>query len=196
MVYWIAHYIIVLITKIFCPVVVHGIEHVPKKSGYILASNHLSNLDPMLLGVACGQRLSYVAKDSLFKNKILKILLPQVGAFPIRRNRFDIGAIKEALRRLNKGGGTVIFPEGTRLAGEGKKRVQPGIGLLAVKGHVPIIPAHIEGSEKVLPPGANFLRCFRHRIHIAFGEPLFFLPDKTYPEIAVEVVQKIKSLSR
>lgn len=190
MIYWIAHGIFTVISKVLFPVKVHGREHIPLKGGFILASNHLSNLDPMILGIASGHRLSYLAKDSLFKSRVFRWVLHQVGAFPIKRESLDIGAIKEALRRLQKWG-TVVFPEGTRI--EEKKEVRGGIALLAVKSAVPVIPAFIDGSDKVLPAGAGFIKS-RGPITVTFGKGLLFSKDKSYPEIADTIMAQINSL--
>src|SRR3989338_365801 len=116
MVYWIAHVLFVIVSKLIFPIKVKGREYIPAQNSFILASNHLSNLDPMILGLASRRRLSYIAKESLFKNKIFGVILHQVGAFPIKREAADFRAIRETLRRLKKGSPIVIFPEGTRKA--------------------------------------------------------------------------------
>ena len=193
MIYWIAHGLICLFSKIFVPVTVLGKENFPPDKSVVIASNHESNLDPILLGLACGRKLSYVAKESLFKNRVFSFFLFQVGAFPIRRDFGDVGAIKEALRRLQRRGRIVVFPEGTRKSHEGAKRVQPGVGLLAVKGNATIIPAFIRNSEKILPPGSKFIR--PGRVTVAFGKPLLYSKDDSYLQIAEKAMLAINSLS-
>lgn len=193
MIYWIAHGIFTVISKIFFPVRLSGIKNIPPKDGFIIASNHLSNLDPMLLGIASGRRLSYVAKESLFTTKIVKFFLHQVGAFPIRRETGDVSAIKEALKRLKQGGGLVIFPEGTRKALRTDKKVQPGIGLLAVKSGAAIIPAFISDSDKVLPPGEKSIK--PGKIHISFGKAVIYSSNEPYLKVAEAIMQSIDSLS-
>jgi len=193
MIYWIAFYIFKVLFFIFSPFSIRGREHVPRSGGYIFASNHLSNLDPMLVGITVHRRVSYLAKKSLFKSKIFSFFLYQVGAFPIRRESSDIGALKEALRRLRAGRPLVVFPVGTRGAEVTAAQAQPGIGFLAVKSKVPVIPVFIQGSDKVLPKGAKWPR--RHPVRIFIGNPLSFAPQTPYPEVSRQIMQKILSLA-
>ena len=193
MIYWFAHALFTIFSKTLFPVKVHGLKNIPSRGGFILASNHLSNLDPMLLGLASGRRLNYLAKESLFKNWFFSFFLHQVGAFPIKRGSSDVGAIKEALKRLKKGGGMVIFPEGTRKAKDGTKKVQPGIGLVAAKSGVPVVPALIKDSDKVLPAGSKFIR--PGQITISFGRPAQYSAHESYFDIAQRIMDEIDSLS-
>lgn len=208
MIYWTAYGLWALFFQVFCPITTSGFKNIPRRGGFILASNHLSNLDPMLLGVACRRRLSYVAKDSLFKNKFFSFFLYQVGAFPIRRDSPDISAVKEGLKRLKKSQGLLIFPEGTRKSKANIEpacpeperfracaaAIEPGVALLAVKAGVPVIPAFIRGSDKVLAPNAKFPK--PGRISICFGAPVIFSKDKPYREIAGQIMQAINLLSQ
>lgn len=193
MIYWIAHAIFTIISKLFFPVTVLGRENIPSCGSYILASNHLSNLDPMILGIASGRRLSYVAKKSLFKSKLAKFFLPRFGAFPINRSATDIGALKEALKRLKFKYGLVIFPEGTRKARQTEKTIQPGIGFIASKSGVPVVPAFIRGTGDVMPPGSKTIK--RGRVSVCFGVPQVYSGQKDYPQIARLIMADIEGLS-
>ncbi|MDP3142504.1 MAG: lysophospholipid acyltransferase family protein [Candidatus Omnitrophota bacterium] len=177
--------------KICCAFDTRGRENIPREGGFIIASNHRSNLDPIIAGVGCGRIINFMAKEDLFKNRFFAWILLKVGAFPIKRNTGDIGAIKEAIKRLKAGFGLVIFPQGTR-----KQRtqidVQPGIGLLAARAKVAVIPTFISGSAEALPIGAKMIR-FR-KIRIIYGKPLYFKEKQHYPEIAHEVMRAINSL--
>ena len=117
-----------------------------------------------------------------------------MGAFPVKRDSADTGAIKEALKRLKEGCALILFPEGTRKAGLEGKKLHPGIGLIALKGTAPVIPAYIDGSDKVLPPGAKFFK--HHPVKIYFGKPLYFSQAESYPEIAQRIMTEINSLSK
>ncbi len=192
MIYWISHFIFVAISKLFFPVRVKGLHHIPAKGSFILASNHLSNLDPMLLGIASRRKLSYIAKESLFKNKFFGFFLRKVNAFPIKRDSLDIGAIKEALKRLRNSSPIVIFPEGTRTQTVEIKEPQPGIGLLAVKANVAVVPTLIDGSDKVLAPGQKMLR--PGAITVSFAPPIFCSTQDSYPQIASRIMQEIYNL--
>ena len=133
-----------------------------------------------------------MAKDTLFKNKFSNFFLHQVGAFPIKRDSADIKAVKETLKRLKKGCPVIIFPKGTRLAGREDKKPEPGIGLIALKSAVPVIPAYIQGSDQVLPAHAKRLK--RHRVVVKLGIPLKFSPKQSYQDMADQIYQGILNL--
>ncbi|HQO57451.1 MAG TPA: lysophospholipid acyltransferase family protein [Candidatus Omnitrophota bacterium] len=192
MVYWGSYFIIKLFSKIFFPFTTEGRKHIPSQGSYIFASNHLSYLDPLIIGLSVWRRISYMAKKSLFTNPLLGWFLRQVGTFPIRRGEPDIAALREALRRLKNGSPLLLFPQGTRLETGGVK-AQPGVGFLVAKSQVPIIPVFIQGSDHVLPPGARWFK--RHPIRVRFGPPVFIPPGQSYEQIADQVMGAIGALS-
>jgi len=87
----------------------------------------------------------------------------------------------------------VMFPEGTRQTSTTEKKVQSGIGFLAVNGNVPVVPVHIDGSDKVLPPGAKYPK--RNCVTISFGKPLTFSKEQSYSEIVTQVMSEIQALA-
>lgn len=192
MLYWIGYYFWTALGILFYPRTLHGVENVPRKGPCIIASNHQSNMDPMLLGISFNRPISYFAKEELFKNKFFAWVLYQVGAFPVKRGKGDVGAIKETLKRLKKGSPVVIFPGGTRQLKHDTDQVQEGIALLAVKSGVPVLPTHIKGSDKLLPKGASFLS--RQQITITFGEPKVYTKKESYAQIAREIMKDIHNL--
>ncbi len=200
MIYWISFYIIKFFSKIFFPFTVRGRENIPVTGGLIFASNHLSNLDPFLIGLNAGQRISYMAKASLFRNRVLGFFLKKVGTFPLRRKGPDIGALRQALKRLKEGSPVVVFPEGTRKRGattsaptESTDVYLAGVGFLAAKSRVPVIPVCITGSDKVLAPGTRWFK--RHPITLAFGPPVVFSKGDPYAHIAGQIMKRIDSLA-
>ena len=150
-------------------------------------------MDPFILGLASRRRLSYVAKDSLFYNKFLRYLLYRVDAFPIKRGGADFRAMRETLRRLKKGVPIVLFPEGTRQGAGIERKIHEGIGFIVAKAGVPVIPAYIKDSEKVLFPGSRTLK--RQRVTVIFGEPLHFTKKQSYADIAHQVMEMVSSLA-
>ena len=134
-----------------------------------------------------------MAKDVLFRNPALRFCLQRVEAYPVKRGSSDVRALKETLRRLKRGLPVVVFPEGTRGGSGTEKRTQAGIGFLAVKGNVPVVPVHIDGSDQVLPPGAKFPK--RGRVTITFGKPINFTNDRSYEEIVSAIMDEIAVLS-
>lgn len=189
MIYGIAWVIWNFLRILSFPLQVQGKENVPQKGAVIFASNHLSYLDPMIIGGCFPRYISYMAKDSLFKNKVFAFFLNGVGAFPVKRESADIGAIKEAFARLKSGSPLVLFPEGSRLSSQ--KETHPGIALIAAKSGVPVVPVYLEGSDRVLPPGAKFLR--RRRVSVSFGSPRIYSKETSYEEIADCIMQEIHS---
>lgn len=194
MLYWPSFIFFWIFYRIFLRLKIVGREHIPSKGGYLIASNHLSNLDPMLIGIAAGRKISFMAKSTLFKNFLFSFILRGVMAFPIKRESRDIGAIKEAIRRLKNSGGLVVFPQGTRRTSNiDTEGIKGGVGFLAAKANVPIIPALIQGSDKVLPPGSRFIRL--SRVVVTFGSPISCLQGSSYEQITNEVMGVIKKLS-
>jgi 1-acyl-sn-glycerol-3-phosphate acyltransferase len=192
MFYWFAYCIVKTLGAIFSPRTVVGSANIPQDGAFIIAGNHLSIIDPFLIGLSLRRRISYMAKDALFHNQILKWMLQNVEAFPIRRGSADVWALRETLRRLKRGMPVVMFPEGTRKTSTMENKMQSGIGFLAVKGNVPIVPVHIKGSDKVLPPGAKLPK--RNRVTISFGKPLIFSDEQSYSEIVTQVMNEILTL--
>ena len=192
MFYWIAYFLLWLLSRIFFPITVYGSKHVPTSGHIIIASNHVSYLDPIILGLAYRRRISYLAKHTLFKNKLFGFVLKKVEAFPIKREIGDIGALREALKRLKNYTSLVVFPEGTRKGTVEDKEVRKGIGFLSAKSGVPVVPAYIVGSEHVLPVGAKRLK--RHPIQVIFGEPLHFTSNTDYEQISLQIMRQVEAL--
>lgn len=192
MVYWIAYFGTKLLSFLFFPVDLHGRENVPKEGAFLLVCNHTSYLDPMIMGIVTGRRLSYMARDTLFRNPWLGFILPRLGVFPIKRNTADKKAIRESLDRLARGLPLLLFPEGTRHGASGEKKIEAGAGFLALKKNVPVIPVYIAGSEKVLPPGAKFFK--RGRIRVRFGRPLVLKDEANYEEASRKIMDAVYAL--
>lgn len=196
-VYWVVKNSCRLISKVLFPFRVHGWENVPATGSFIVASNHLSNLDPVIYGSMFPHRMSFVAKDSLFHNRFLGELLICLGAFPIKRGQADVGALRESIKRIQSGSPLLIFPEGGRAGAGGARKsdgqAYAGIGFLAARTGVPIIPVRIFGSDRVMPPGCRSFR--RHPIDIVLGAPLVFSRKESYPQIAEKIMNEIQALA-
>lgn len=191
MFYWFAHYFLFIVSKIFCPVSTQGYENLPRRGGFILASNHESNADPILVGLATGRKICYMAKASLFKNKAFAFILHLVNAFPVKRETSDIRSVREALKRLKGGTPLLLFPEGTRRKKD-NNNIKSGIGFLAAKSGMYVIPTKVIDSKYALPPGAHFLRF--HPVKVIFGKPLSFHHQKDYLHIANRIKSAIDKL--
>ncbi|MFA6378671.1 MAG: lysophospholipid acyltransferase family protein [Candidatus Omnitrophota bacterium] len=193
-VYWFAFYLQKIFYDTYLSLKSYHREKIPRLGGYIIASNHLSNLDPMLVGIAAGRRLSFVAKKSLFKNPFVNFFLYQFGAFPVKRGAFDLQGMKEALRRLKAQQGIVMFPQGGRRTEDlDASQVKAGVGFLAIKAQVPVVPALIIGSDKAMPPGVKGIR--RAKVTVIFGDPIEVSQKTSYQDIADRVRDSIKAIS-
>ena len=145
-----------------------GREHVPRRGAFIVASNHTSYLDPPVLGAACPRRLCFMARASLFGHPLLGAFMRGVHVLPLQRgDEGDVGAMREAVRRLRQGEVIAIFPEGGRQFSGTLGAAKRGVGLLADTARVPIIPVLVTGTFQALPPHAR--RLHQAKIRVAFG---------------------------
>lgn len=139
----------------------------------IIAANHCSNLDPIVLGAAFPKRLRYLAKSELFSFGPFGFAIRALGAVPAKREDLQgaAGALKFLLERVQKGESVLLFPEGQRSADGRLKPLEGGVGLLAVKTGAPVVPAFIHGTFQALPRGTA---CYRPvKITLVFGEPIY-----------------------
>lgn len=120
-----------------------GRENIPKKGGFILACNHMSNFDPIALGGAGKRIIHFMSKDELFQNKALAAFLTQLNAFPIVRGTGDMNALKYAEDILKNGWVLGIFPEGTRSSDYSPKRAKSGVALIAKQTGADVLPVAI-----------------------------------------------------
>lgn len=158
MMYFIVRNFVKLFFKMIMGFKVYGVENVPKKGAFILASNHMSHLDPPALASASPRALHFMARHTLFNNWAFGWLIGSCNAFPVKRGESDLKAFKEAIRRLKKGKVLLIFPEGRRSKSGEIQAPQPGIGYLSVMAGVPILPAYVKGTDEAMPKGARFIK--------------------------------------
>ena len=137
---------------------------IPHEGAYIIASNHMSFSDPVLLGLGQRRRLFFMAKQELFKNKFFAGLIRALGAFPVERGAGDGKAIKTGEDLIKEGNVMTIFIEGGRTKTGEFMRPRSGCALVAQQMQVPVIPAciTITGNPK---------HRFAKRV-IHFGDPL------------------------
>lgn len=132
---------------------VKGCKNAPRQGAYIVASNHISNWDPVLVALALPRPVAYMAKIELFKGKVLGWLIRQLHAFPVDRNKADRQAIRTALQILKSGNIVGIFPEGHRNKNNEDLKINTGVAFLALKAGVPVLPVACVGSRRIIPWG-------------------------------------------
>jgi len=189
MLYRISTTLVYIFLKLFFNLEIKGKESFPKNSHFILASNHLSNLDPPVLAASCPCKVSFLAKEELFNNRIASFYLKDVGAIPLKRDGSDIVAVRIALR-IVKDKSLIIFPQGTR--GVSIDSVNSGVGFICKKAKVPVIAARIYGTGKVLPKNAKFFR--KGKIKVIFSRVKNIGDDDTSESITRKVMETIKNL--
>ena len=148
-------------------------SRVPSRGAAILAVNHQSYLDPVLVGASVRRRCCFLARDSLFRVPVVGFLLRRLDALPLERERgFARQGIELSLKVLEMGRLLVLFPEGTRSSDGSLGPMRRGIGMIARRSGVPVVPVWIEGSFQAWPRGRRFPRA--SPVRVAFGEALWF----------------------
>lgn len=149
---------------------VRGAEHIPDEGGAVIASNHLSHLDPPVVGAAMPRRTYYFAASELFSNPVFGFMIRKCYAFPVRRGAADRRALKGAIELLKAGELLTMFPEGTRSRTGELGEFDLGAALAASRAGVPIVPCALTGTNVILPRGSKTLR--RGKVAISFAEPV------------------------
>lgn len=184
-------------SKLIWNLEVRGEELVPPGGGMIVAANHLSFFDPALLWLHLPRKAHFLAKVELFGNRLSAALFRTLNAIPVDREGYDRRAIRESLEVLKSGGCLVMFPEGSRGPEGMIREAYLGVGLLAQKARVPIVPVYLENTK-------TYVRSIftRHKMKVRFGEPidsgwLSEIPGNKegYRMIAGETMSRIRMLS-
>ena len=190
MLYRLLRAIALFLLKVLFHLEIKGQDVIPKGKSFILASNHISNMDPIVLGAAVHLQVYFLAKKELFSNRFFAALLYNLGVIPLKRDTSGAAALKTAIRILNSGKPVVIFPQGRR--GEILDEPLAGVGFLFKKTHAPIVAAKIFGTGAVLPKGKKFLKF--HRISIIFRRMVNLKESDDRKTIAYKVWENIKNI--
>ncbi len=144
-------------------ITVSGKEYIPteKEKGFILAANHISNADPIMLGIILKQQIHYMSKEELFHNKFVAWVLRNIGAFAVARGKGDTGSLDHGADLVKSGKTLGIFPEGTRSKTGELLKPKSGVILIAASTGGDILPASITALPKK--------RFGRKHVHIQFG---------------------------
>lgn len=145
-----------------------GLHNVPTRGAFIIASNHLSWADIPFIPVRLRRKVVYMAKEEYFNSRMAWIVR-LLGAFPVKRGEVDRQALHAAEEQLKKGNILVIYPEGTRSRTRTMAKAHAGMGMIALRTGVPVVPVAIWGSEKALKE-------FRPRVTVRYGKPMVFKP--------------------
>jgi 1-acyl-sn-glycerol-3-phosphate acyltransferase len=166
-----------------------GIENLPRDGGFVLAPNHISNLDPWPLGLPLFPRrfLRFMAKKELFWFP-LGLIIKAGGAFKVRRGEGDRGAIETAIELVRGGEIVVVFPEGTRqrkgITKKFESRPRTGAARIALESGTPLVPAAVSGTDRLRRLGP---------LRVAYGPPvpLEDLRDRDLREAATVATERL-----
>ncbi len=185
-------YIVRKFSMIFMGLKIDNKQRLANAQNCIIVANHISALDPPIIGSIIPLEIHYLAKSELFKNKLFGNFLRSINVIPIKRGKIDKNAITSVQKLLSSGHSILIFPEGTRNGGKAKA----GVGKFAIQMQVDILPIYIENSN-------DFLECLfrKKRLHIIVGEKYKYeefshFEDKreNYRELANTVYKKIMDI--
>ena len=172
MLYTILKPVVALFARTLFRIEARGQHHVPATGPALLVSNHLSTLDPPLVGCMLPRHLSFLAKAELFRIPLFGALIRRLNARPVRREGADAGALRTALRVLQDGGALLVFPEGTRGEEGVLREAKAGAGMLAVLSGAAVVPVYVSGSGRAWPRGHRLPR--PAKVRVTFGPPLRF----------------------
>lgn len=201
--YWLGHSLSRLVAKTRLSYRVERGEKLESlEGGLIIAANHVSFLDPPLVGAAFREPIYYFARKTLFDHPITKFLLPRLNALPVNQSRPELSVLKKIIGLLREGEKVLIFPEGER-SWDGKLKMegQSGVGMIVAKAGVPVLPVRLFGPEKALPRGSKKIK--RHPVTLVVGEPIDFsgvLEDEgmstkeKYSAVADRIMREIAAL--
>ncbi len=178
--------------RIFLRLEGRGSANIPATGPLVIASNHLSMLDPPVIGPAGTRKMYFMAKEELFV-PVFGSICKALGAFPVKRGGADRAALRHALDILRRNEVLAIFPEGTRSKDGTLGRAEPGALMMALKGGATVVPTCVAGTD--------LARCGRlwPKVRVSFGKPMLLPPAKAVnkemlAELTQELMQRIAAL--
>lgn len=150
-----------------------GVENLPNDGGFIIAANHITFIDPVMIIAGCPRQCHFMAKSELFTKPVFAEFLAFMNAFPVRRESSDMRALSFAQKIINKGWILGIFPEGARSKDMTPKKARGGAAYLAFKTGADVVPVGLirNPSEKRIRPtvSVRFGRLIKNE-DLGFGE--------------------------
>ncbi len=177
---------------------VFGKKNIPK-GPCILAPNHASFFDPPLVGISCDDEVNFLARGSLFNNRLFKKIISNLNSYPVTGTGQDSNSLKLIIQFLQDQKKVVIFPEGKRTLDGSLLPIKPGIGMLVARCQCPIVPVYIHGTYDIWPKSRTFPK-FWGKTACVFGMPISWDQYKELPkkqaqeEIAKAIQQSLKLL--
>ena len=164
-----------------------GADHLPVSGPAVIASNHESFLDAIILGTAISRDLRFVAKAELWRFRFLAWILDGLGAIPVERSHFDLSALAKVLQALNAGDAVAIFPQG------GVRSTRPwrrGAAHVSLATGAPLIPVRLVGTARALSPG----RIGFPKLRVIVGKPIEGTWDREHPAAATQLTERLRAV--
>lgn len=207
MLYAVTRFVVLVLFRTLWRPVVTGREHIPATGPLILASNHLSFIDSIVIPLAVrGRRVVFLAKAEYWEGRSLaslprRLFFRTFDAVPVRREeqRNAQASLDLAQQVLERGDAFGIYPEGTRSRDGRLYRGRTGVGWLSLAAKAPVVPVGLVGTDRVQPIGATVPRV--HRVRIAFGPPVdpadftYLPPGRARRELTDAVMDRVAALS-
>ncbi len=156
--------------KLFYRHKVYGVEHFCG-GGAIIASNHVSNLDPPALAISSPEELHFLAKEELFKNPLFGRLIRALNSHPVTGGAGDIAVMRLICQLLGEGKKVLLFPEGKRGEKDELDTLKPGVALLIARSNTAVIPAYIDGTYSIWSRERRLPKLFGRTV-VVFGTPI------------------------
>ena len=177
MLYQVLHAVVPPVAKVVWRPTVTGLHHVPARGGVLIASNHLSFIDSVVIPVVVPRKVVFLAKSDYFegtgiKGAFSKAWFTGLGMLPVDRDdtRAALASLDVALEVLGRGEAFGIYPEGSRSRDGRIYRGRTGVAHLALTAGVPVVPVGLVGTEKLQPVGKRLPRVVP--VSVTFGEPI------------------------
>ncbi|WP_134742224.1 lysophospholipid acyltransferase family protein [Nocardioides sp. 503] len=177
MLYRVLHAVVPPLAKAVWRPTVHGLEHIPATGGVILASNHLSFADSMVIPIVAPRRVAFLAKSDYFtgtgvKGALSRMWFEGMGMLPVDRDdsKAAIKSLDTALGVLARGEAFGIYPEGTRSRDGRLYRGRTGVAHLALTAGVPVVPVGLIGTDQLQPVGSSRPKVVP--VTVSFGAPI------------------------
>ena len=184
MLYAAMRFVVAPLARLIYRPIIEGRGNVPHHGGVIVASNHLSFIDSVVIPIVAPRPVVFLAKREYWqgpgvRGALVRAWFNTIGSIPVERGTHGAAqaSLDAALQVLKDGQAFGIYPEGTRSRDGRLYRGRTGVGWLALTAQVPVVPAALIGTDKIQPVGARLPHI--RRITVKFGEPLTFPPPST-----------------
>ncbi len=207
MLYEVAHAIVPPVAKVIWRPRVEGLVNIPETGPVLVASNHLSFADSMVIPIVVPRKVVFLAKEDYFtgtgvKGAVVRGWFEGIGMVPVNRDdtKSALASLDVALEVLARGEAFGIYPEGARSRDGRLYRGRTGVAQLALTSGAPIVPVGLIGTEKLQPVGATVPRLVR--VTVRFGRPIRVAgrfdgmpPGRARRELTDELMDAIAALS-